>query len=119
MRQHLLGTLALCDVAVNHYESLGLAFCSANDAGRGLKNPPRAIFVEDAIFQALAATSDAGFLSGSAYASAVVWVDLFQGRARQLVLAIPENFLVCRAVIKRFPFLSTTAIMSAAFSLMS
>src|SRR5208282_2681 len=100
VRQHLLGPLALRDVAVDDYQPSGLAIRSTNSARGGLKHSPRAIFVKDAILQAFTATRDSGLLSRLVHASAVLRVNLFQRRAGQIARSIAENLLVRGTVIK-------------------
>ena len=88
-------------------------------AGGRLENAPCAIFVADAIFEAFAASGGAGFLSGFQHALLVVRMYLIDRRSLEFFRGVAQDTLIGRAVVKTAAPVSTTAIISAAFSVIN
>src|SRR5579862_481598 len=101
VRQPLLGTFPLGDVAVHDDKSNRLALRAPNGAGGRLKNTPGTVFVSDAVFELLSPPGTARLCRCLLHSRAIVGMNLIYRRSRrQFFRTISKDFLIGRTVIE-------------------
>src|SRR5689334_20552828 len=101
VRQPLLGTFPLGDVAVHNDESNRLALRAPNGAGGRLKKTPGTVFVSDAVFELLSPAGAAGLGRSLLHPRAIIGMNLVHRRSRcQFFQTISQDLLIGRTVIE-------------------